>query len=503
MEKFDERMLDRDLEEVLGNDNPSDLTGRILAAQGKPSAPRRTGRLHRRTQVFPTGRTSRQTAFWGAGIAALCLLALAVVTWSYLATQSVPSRPDPEVAGKPANLAPVINAPAAKPSDAAPKPMPDIPEPLPDQPVQPTPPSPVPKAPEEPAPLPVPPPEVPKPDGEVEKPSPKAPETPDDTGPPTALGEKPQNVATVLSVPKGAKLQLRYSLTESWREAGSEPLHSGALLKASRAIDLTLVGGGLLRFEGSLALNALVGATGIELLERKTLVYCDNLGCASPLIVGQRNVKAGLSDGAATFEANSLSLDVCCFQGEISAGNERLKPGQFANLGEKGWGKMRESTALERAPRFMQGMAARKLVREDFEAEPAGKLYSGRVEAGSAFAEGNGAMLAFDFKPSLVSVPGAIFRMRYRVTGADNIYPQFLGDDVTRQYGKHLDQAKAKSGQWQELELRLDGLEFDADTSGGPKMPAGLALGKFQCYVRGSKDCKLEIDWLEVVRVVD
>ena len=57
-----------------------------------------------------------------------------------------------------------------------------------------------------------------------------------------------------------------------------------------------------------------------------------------------------------------------------------------------------------------------------------------------------------------------------------------------------------KQGQWLELEVRLDTLPYDAAGPGGEKMPLGLKLGKFQCYVRGEKNCTLEIDWLEVVR---
>ncbi|NUO17305.1 MAG: hypothetical protein HUU03_12770, partial [Planctomycetaceae bacterium] len=87
MNRFDERMLDRDLEEALGHDAPADLRERILAA--RPSPRRRSTRI----RPLPAGRRSRQTALFAAAAISLSVIAALVVLWSYVATR--PAAPAP------------------------------------------------------------------------------------------------------------------------------------------------------------------------------------------------------------------------------------------------------------------------------------------------------------------------------------------------------------------------------------------------------------------------
>lgn len=495
MNRFDERMLDRDLEESLGGDAPSDLRDRILAAHAAPVR-RRTGRV--RVAPAPQGRRASQTAIWGVAVFALSVVAAAVVLWSYVVTR--PAQSTPGVAGgaqnAPANVQPApslpvqgANEPARLPKEEAPKPQPQPEEPRPQPPSQPQPQAP---------PKPAPPSEAPKPPDEVEKPTPPS-EAPKETQPKPTETPKAERakLGVVLALPKGVKLQVRDSEGENWREAEGEVLCAGTFLKAAHAVDFTL-GDALVRFEGTLRLDKAEGAIRVDLIERKTQVWCDNLGGRTPLLLGLRDMSAAMNDALAHFEAGSSSLEIACVEGSVSAGSSTLEAGSFAMLSAKGLSRPRELTASERQPRLIAGMAARRLLREEFTEEPAGKLYGGKLKDGVVRAEGQGGLIAFDINPTLIAVKGAKLRLRYRVSDCSSIYVQFLGEDVSRQFGNEF--AQRKQGQWLELEIRLDSLPFDAAGAGGEKMPLGLKLGKFQCYVRGEKNCTLEIDWLEVVR---
>ena len=493
MNRFDERMLDRDLEETLGGDAPSDLRERILAAHAAPIR-RRTGRV--RPLPLPAGRRSSQTAIWGVAVFALSVVAAAVVLWSYVVTR--PAQSTPGVAGgaqnAPANVQPTPSLPVPKVNEPAPLPKEETPKPQPEEPRPQPPAQPQPEAPQRPTP----PSEAPKPPDEVEKPAPPS-ETPKETQPKPTESPKAERVklGVVLTLPKGVKLQVRDSEGENWREAESEVLYAGTFLKAVHAVDFTL-GDALVRFEGTLRLDKAEGGVRIDLVERKTQAWCDNLGGRTPLLLGLRDLGAAMNDGVAHLEAGSTSLEVACVEGSISAGSSTLEAGRFATLSAKGLSEPRELTAIERQPRLIAGMAPRKLLREDFTEEPAGKLYGGKLKDGVVRAEGQGGLIAFDINPTLIAVKGAKLRLRYRVSDCSSIYVQFLGEDVSRQFGNEF--AQRKQGQWIELEIRLDSLPFDAAGAGGEKMPLGLKLGKFQCYVRGEKSCTLEIDWLEVVR---
>jgi hypothetical protein len=495
MNRFDERMLDRDLEESLGGDAPSDLRDRILAVHAAPVR-RRTGRV--RIAPAPQGRRASQTAIWGVAVFALSVVAAAVVLWSYVVTR--PAQSTPGVAGgaqnAPVNAQPapslplqMANEPAPLPKEETPKPQPQPEEPRPLPPSQPQPEAP---------PKPTPPSEAPKPPDEVEKPTPPS-ELPKETQPKPSETPKSERVklGMVIALPKGMKLQVRDSENENWREAEGTALFAGTFLKAAHAVDLTL-GDALVRFEGMLRLDKAEGAIRIDLIDRKTQAWCDNMGGRTPLVLGLRDLSAAMNDGVAHFEAGSTSLEIACVEGSVSAGSATLDVGRFATLSAKGLSKPRELTESERQPRLISGMAPRKLLREELTEEPAGKLYGGKLKDGVVRAEGQGGLIAFDINPSLLAVKGAKLRLRYRVSGCTSIYVQFLGEDVSKQYGVELTQRK--QGQWLELELKLDSLPFDAAGPGGEKMPLGLKLGKFQCYVRGEKNCTLEIDWLEVVR---
>ncbi len=493
MNRFDERMLDRDLEEALGHDAPADLRERILAA--RPSPRRRSTRI----RPLPAGRRSRQTALFAAAAISLSVIAALVVLWSYVATR--PAAPAPGLAGganAPANVqpasplpAPGVHAPQPQPEAEAPQsqpsPRPQEPETLPPSPPQP-----------EPSPKPAPPGEPPRsPESEVERPAPLP--TPRETQPPPTEAPRAERrqVGSVLALPKGARLQVRDSESESWREAESAALFAGTFLRISAPADLTL-GDALVRFEGTLRLGWSEGAVCVDFIERKTRAWCDNLGGRTPLRLGLRELLAHMDDGVACVEAGSSSLEIACIEGSVRAAGAALEAGRFATLSAKGLAKPRDLTAAERQPRLIAGMAPRRLLREEFTEEPAGKLYGGALQDGLVRVEGPGALLAFDISPTLIAVKGAKLRLRYRVTDCSSIYVQFLGEDVRRQFGSEFTQRKL--GQWLELEIRLDSLPYDAAGAGGEKMPPGLKLGKFQCYLRGERNCTLEIDWLEVVR---
>jgi hypothetical protein len=501
MNRFEERMLDRDLEELLGGERPEDLSGRILTAH---SLPRRPSRQRRRMMPVPQGRQSGAPALLGIAISTFALAAVCVFALLLALNRPQPAVPR-EVAGdnsprdaaqpgspaEPGKKSEANEAPPERPSPDMPVKPPaessEPPKPGPQREAhQPKPPAERPKEPEKPA-------------ETVEKPKPP----PEETRPPTeqAPTKEPVVVARFLAPAKGVKLQLRYAEGEPWRDAAAGDLHAGVQLRAMHPADLALANGAALRLDGQIQIASADAGLALTLFERGTQAWLDNLGCKCPLTLTYKALSARLESAAAFVETNSLSLEFSCFHGTIEAGGRSLTKGQVATLGEKGLGKAREMTASEREPRLLAGLPARVLLREGFESEPAGGMYGGKLEGGAAKVSGQGGMIAFDIKPALINVPGATLRMRYRVSGCDNIYVQFLGVNVRQQFGNEFAQPKVKQGPWQDFEIRLDSLPSDSGARG--QMPAALELGKFQCYLRGKPGCTLEIDWLEVVRVHD
>ncbi len=479
-----DRLLDRDLREVLGGDAPDPaLRDRVLrAAQGK----RHSGRL----LPMPRKRSS-----WGAMIAAAAAIALALGVFAYAATQlnqqapgtapaTTPSQPAPSATAAEGNRP--QKAPQKAPQDQpknqqddtppAPQRDPDQPAPAQPEPAAPQPgPSPEPSAPE-PAPEP--------PRSDVESPEP-GPETEPRTAP---APDSPRERRVVATVSADAKLKFRADGTSKWQSLEGTEIEAGWQVQAARATDFTLSSGAQLRLDGELEWGA-----HLKLTSRGTKLYIDNLG--SEAVTISADMGDCLVTGAVYIELASTALELSILHGSVTCGSEKLAAGEFAKLAAKGLSGRRALKDAERAPALLRGMPPRVLLDREF--HDGEKLFAGTLRDGLAFCEGENSLVEFSGNELLV-LPGAQLRLRFRVTGGKALYVQIIDSYGNKQFG--LWKPVAAQGEWTEWEIALSELQGDGNRGVAP--PAeGDVIRSVKIYVQDGADARLELDRVTIVRV--
>lgn len=505
---FDDRMIERDLEEALGNDGPSPgLRERLLAATGVRTGARSASEGSVASPVADDGshpgkvvamRPRRITAqvqrrssapVWIAAAAAL-VLALGIVGLAIQpkkgpdalagGNQSIESPRSPSGAGTanlPAEKAPKASgnqsatepgnspapAPKGEPIEPQPEPLPVLPQPEPK-------PAPVPKPGPEPAP--------PKPDDVVEKPKPEP--KPDGTEVKPEPAPQPRQIAATLL---GAdKIKARGSDTEEWVDFKGGDVTLGLQLKAARAAELRLADGALLRFEGELVLHEAGGTMQAVLLARRSELYLDNAGCKAAVQILAGDLECSAL-GAIHAEHDGNAILLACYEGRVDHGAQHLVAGHQAKLNEKGLGKAGEVKPPR--PSLVRNAGLRVLARGDFE-----------DQGGAAKVAGPNADVAAPLGEFVV-LAGATLKLRYRVKGGKALYVQLQKTAGDIQYGKWVPLAKV--GEWQELEVPL--AELARDDGKGEGMPViGEVIRTLRVFVQDGEAPELEIDWYEISR---
>ena len=505
-EDADMRYLDSALRQEVGGEHAPDLSARIAAASARSIS---AGPVRRRITVnfgrrAPLGAPSKRRSPLAAVIAALLLLVAVGFVGFAINTNREPHpfRDLNEAKGQPQ---PAANA--TSPSDETPR----SPQPAPV--VVPHPTEVVPPAidPEQPRPEQTPKPQ-PLPEGEVKKPDgkpapiPEAPRNPEGTEvrkPEAGTGptKKPEveapalaEVAVVKELSRKNALKARYAESESWRnvEAG-EVLNQGVKLSASGHADLSLSRGGLLRFSGTLSLSldgALVADLGSEDL------YVDNLDAPAMTVRGG-GVSASVQ-GVAMFDVTRTSLGIACIQGEVVTAQGNLVAGKSGTLSLKGLSKVQAVNieTLVRKHACLRSLPQRVLMREDFDAIPDERIDEGSVSKGVGVSSENPAGVAF-YLPKPISLrAGDVIRFRYRVSRALEEFLVQLGTADRGNFRKLL--TPARIGEWVEVEVALCDLVRTLDRT--EKIAPGTVFKTVQVWAHCPQACKLEVDWVEIVR---
>lgn len=497
---FDDRMIERDLEEALGHDGPSaDLRERLLAATGAQTGARSASEgavawhgpsekggpakvipMRPRRVTAPVPKRSQAPA-WIAAAAAV-LIAVGLIGLAAYQPQSE-HEASAIAANEPATPKGVANHPAATPvsNGPAPAPAPEVPGmpapgPVGNEPVPQPAPQPTPEPKPEPAPEPVPPPQ-PKPEEVVEQPKPEP--KPKDTEAKPDPAPLPARVAALLL--GGEKLKSRRGDSEPWADFAGGEVQFGLQLKAAKPAELRLNDGALLRFDGELVLREDAATVQAVLLARRSELYLDNAGCSALVIRAGDLACSALGVVHAEHEGSAVGL--ACFEGRVDHGAQQLKAGQQAKLGEQGFGKATDIKGAR--PSLLAQAGPRVLARGDFDAE-----------GGIAKASGDNA----DVTTALGEMPvlrGATLRLRYRVTGGKALYVQLQKSAGDTQYGKWIPLAKV--GEWQELEIPLSDLARD-DNKGQGAPVIGENLRTLRVFAQDGQSPTLEVDWYEISR---
>ncbi|MBK9973362.1 MAG: hypothetical protein IPP14_01060 [Planctomycetes bacterium] len=374
-DRFDDRLLDRELQEALGSDAPSpELHARLLKAVGAaPVAAVRVVPLRApgRRITAPVPRRSRAFA-WVAAAAAMVVAAVVfgvAVLPSLLQTPSFgPAQADDaagasyQPAGTPSESGrtqsptrdpkqPPINKTASNDPSRGES---DLPGPTPRQAPGP---EPLHKPPQETPPKPEALPEVPEPEvpkhGVIEKPQP-------DTTSPDNTSQPPKPVAPVVlgTMVNAERVKSRLAEGEPWQDFGGGDLAAGMQLKATKAASFRLSNGATGSFEGEVAIRLTGEFTELALLARRSEFMLDNAGCAQPCIIsgGQGSCSA---TGVLHAQLDGAALSVACFEGNARVGSFSLSAMQRVRINKKGAGKPTAIKATEARPQIVQDAPAR------------------------------------------------------------------------------------------------------------------------------------------------
>lgn len=491
-DRFDDRLIERELQEVLGGDTPGpELEARLLQAAGAGPVKRIVpARAPGRRITAPVPRRSMATA-WFAAAAALVVTAAIVAGVVAFSLQRPAGLTAPQADGTAGTSNRSVTAPGAssaterRPEQARPPAAngafrdqhePAEVEPLPA----------LPRTPgdntEEPAQQPEPAPQPPQPEPKrdvIDKPQP-GPASPDTTSPPA----QPAARVVVGNLAGADRVKARLADTEPWVDFEGGDLLAGMQLKTAKAASFQLAGGAAVRFEGELALKQAHQITELVLLARRSELLVDNAGCAQPCRVVASDF-ACTTLGVLHAEHEGAALALMCFEGSAQIGTFSLAAMQRVRVTDKGAGKPVAIKPADARPQIIKDAPARVLARGDFEAQGGVARVSG--------ANADIAALLGEMK----ALPGAVLKLRYRVTGGKALYVQLQQTAGDLQFGKWV--ALARVGDWQELEVALADLARDDGKGEGPPAP-GEVLRALRVFVQDGDKPTLEIDWFEVSR---
>ena len=486
-----DRLMDQIIEEAVRKNGPPDLRAKIVAAASN-KAPRTTGKLialpQRRMRVLPIAITA---------IAALIVLTVlanidfvrnlvtrpntgAGAASAEFEDKKSPAANQPREEVKPVKTPGAIDpsnnsgqdGSAVPPANEQPKEQPKPDQPKPEEPRKPD----EVKKPEEK------PPEEHKPEGEVEQPR-----QPEETQPKETPRREPVVIASVIGKPK---LKLRYADADKWSDFDGAPLKSGVQLQARGNVDLSMTSGALLRFDGEVSFSGDGKSLDSSLI--KDSLYFDNRGCNQPVTVVSQKLRATLADGAALFTQAPNAIEIACLEGEVVTIAGNVAAGSMKRLSARGLGAAKPFALT----RELMDIPTRLLLREDFEKEPAGGMYGGKISEGIANATGHGEYVAFRFNPTLTVMPRMAVKMRLRVKQAKRLQLEMFEQGNDQPWLIHL---TPKQGEWVEVTVKFDELRLREKPDA--RLAADTLLRNFKLYVEGEKDASLEIDWVEFVRL--
>jgi hypothetical protein len=295
-------------------------------------------------------------------------------------------------------------------------------------------------------------------------------------------------LGAVVAFEKAARAKIRYGDAETWRDlTPGEKLLSGAQLQASAAVDFS-IGKAVLRFDGEITLEE----SSIEL--RKDSLYADNFALETKLVITAGELRAELS-GVAVFDISASGLRMDVLHGGVETARGAVTEDVSATLTKSRLSK--RGLVRSALAKILKGVPARAIMREDFEKEPKGGLYGGKLKSGIAISQGGNDSIAFKFEPVHALLPGEVIRVHFRVSKAKTLLIQMFDEKKNDNFGHEV--SSWKNGEWQTFEFKPSAM-LDRE-SGKVRPQAGTEFVNFQFRIEGPEEALLEIDWIEVVRI--
>jgi hypothetical protein len=335
---------------------------------------------------------------------------------------------------------------------------------------------------EKPEPEPEPTPEPVKPEDVVEQPK-----QPEDT---TAAPEAGPTIR-VLSTSKRARLEFSTGAEREYTQAGERTeLPNGAWLACRKPVDL-LAGAVLLRLKGELRVR--IGDGTLELQLDDDDLYIDSRGANRAVSLNVENHSLSLTSGAALIENGASGVDVTVYGGEVRMGEDVIPAGRRGVLKKRGLtGLFDPRDSMGEAP-FLKGLDERVVYREDFDADPEGRLREGKLDDGVI----SGGTVFWGYPRNIAYEPGLVIRLRVRFTNAAQATLMQFCEERKDNYSVEL--KDLKQGEWLVLEVRVDGFTERTNHEGHPQV--GESFMNVSLHPAG-ENAQVELDWVELIRAV-
>jgi hypothetical protein len=261
-------------------------------------------------------------------------------------------------------------------------------------------------------------------------------------------------------------------------------------LRTRGVVDLGLVGGGLLRFNGEIALAGSAEAPKVELARKAIYVDAGSI----PLTVSTKLGAADVRSGEAVLSVSSAAMVVACLRGDLQCLGAAVTPGSQVRVGRQGRGR----TKRFKGHSLLEKLPDRLVMREAFDAQPKGEggLYRGELRDGIAWNRGHDRGVAFRHVRGIGAERGMRLRLRVRTRGVETLEIEMRGEGIPG--GFLLRRPSGEEGRWHLVDIRLSDVPRREDPSRAVK--AGDVLTDFRLDMEGTGSCELELDWVEIVR---
>jgi hypothetical protein len=337
----------------------------------------------------------------------------------------------------------------------------------------------------------------PKPDDTVEKP-----ESPDDTV------EKPKQPENTAPEPN-SKLRINLLTRFDWTKRDSKELlysndgeswlstryltdfAADSWLRSTRAVTLEAAGISLI-LEGEVHITLTDDNLAIDLVEDQ--LYLDSRGAGRPTTLNVDNHTLTLASGEMILWGRRTDTDISVYDGEVHFKNEIIGMGQHGKLKEGRFTPSRKPLQERSDWPLLRDLKERVTYREDFDADPKGRLREGKLKDGVI----SGTTVFWGYPQNIIYEPGMVIRLRVRFTGAETAaLTQFnpmrndnYSHELTRETGLLLDS-------WYLLEVPVDKFLDRTTHKVNPKEPDLFQNVSIQLV---GENAQVELDWVELIR---
>ncbi|MCA8914739.1 MAG: hypothetical protein KDB90_04940 [Planctomycetes bacterium] len=369
--------------------------------------------------------------------------------------------------------------PEPKPDDAVEQPEP---EPKPDNSV------------EQPKPEPKP---EPNPDGTVEQPRPddtiEQPKQPEPTAPEpdSALSI---NLLTKIDWQKPGLKMFDYSPDgEIWAHAQETTHFAGNVwLRTRTGVDFEAAGV-LLRLNGTMRVSLTEQELSVELTDDE--LFVDSRGAGRDVSLSTGEFSLSLLSCAAYVEHRPSSDELRVYEGDVRIGDQLIsgpQRGKLENRRKPLFSVLRSKMADEP---FLRDLLSRVIYRQDFDADPNGRLREGTLKDGVI----SGPNVFWGYPVNIQYEVGMVIRLRVRFTGATAATLTQFAIPRSDNFSFELDAERLRPGEWQVIEVPVD--KF-LERTNHKEHPNEVDWFQNVSIAPKGENAQVELDWVELIRAV-